>query len=71
MIRFGKLAIIVSVIMALIIPTAVEARSKRVNPNHGPTHRAKGYTKKNGTHVAPHQKTSPNHTKKDNLRIAN
>jgi hypothetical protein len=26
----------------------------------------KGYTKKNGTYVAPHQRTAPNKTKADN-----
>ncbi|HZF62739.1 MAG TPA: hypothetical protein VEZ52_14115 [Desulfovibrio sp.] len=26
----------------------------------------KGYTKKNGTYVAPHQRTAPNNTKMDN-----
>jgi hypothetical protein len=84
--KFGKLIIVLSVVMALIIPTAAEAKSKgsssrnsmshstsskKVNPNHGPTHKINGYTKKNGTKVAPYQRTSPNHTKKDNLRIAN
>jgi hypothetical protein len=81
--RIGKLAIILSVVMALIIPTAAEAKSKssshisshkvstkKTNPNHGTTHSVKGYTKKNGTKVAPHQKTYPNKTKKDNLRYS-
>jgi len=26
----------------------------------------KGYTKKNGTYVAPHERSAPNHTKNDN-----
>ena len=25
-----------------------------------------GYTKKNGTYVAPHKRTTPNHTQRDN-----
>lgn len=28
--------------------------------------RVKGYTKKNGTYVAPHSRSAPNKTKKDN-----
>lgn len=28
--------------------------------------RVKGYRKKNGTYVAPHMKTKPNNTEKDN-----
>jgi hypothetical protein len=69
--RFSKLAIILSVVMALIIPSAAEASSKKTNPHHGSTYKVKGYTKKNGTKVAPYKRTKPNSTKKDNLRIAN
>lgn len=29
-------------------------------------HSVSGYTKKNGTYVAPHQQTNSNHTQKDN-----
>lgn len=66
--KLGKLAIILSVVMALIIPTAAEASSKRVNPYHGKTYTVHGYTKKSGKYVMPHQRTKANHTKKDNLR---
>lgn len=66
--KFGQLAIILSIVMALIIPTAAEARTKKVNPYHGTTYTVHGYTKKNGTYVAPYQRTRSNHTKKDNLR---
>jgi len=48
--------------------TRVSHSSRYVNPNHGPTHTIKGYTKKNGTKVAPYKRTYRNHTKKDNLR---
>jgi hypothetical protein len=64
---FGKIAIISSIIAALIIPTAAEAKS--YNPHHGPTHTIKGYTKKNGTYVSPYQRTKAKHTKSDNLYI--
>lgn len=30
------------------------------------SHRVKGYVKKDGTYVAPHQQTNPNSTKTDN-----
>lgn len=30
------------------------------------THEVRGYEKKNGTYVAPHQQTNPNSTKADN-----
>ena len=32
----------------------------------GGSHHVAGYTKKNGTHVAPHHATNPNNTKRDN-----
>jgi hypothetical protein len=63
----AKFIIAFMVIVALIIPTAAEARS--YNSHHGPTYKVNGYTKKNGTHVAPYQRTKPNHTKLDNLYI--
>jgi hypothetical protein len=66
--KFSKFAIILSVVMVLVIPSIAEASTKKVNPHHGPTYKAKGYTKKNGTKVAPYKKTKPNSTKKDNLR---
>lgn len=30
------------------------------------SHNVRGYTKKNGTYVAPHEQTNPNRTRKDN-----
>lgn len=32
----------------------------------GGSHSVKGYTKKNGTYVAPHRQTNPNATQRDN-----
>ena len=40
----------------LVVATPAEAASK-----------VKGYTKKNGTYVAPHYKSSPNKSKLDNF----
>ena len=36
-----------------------------VSPSYAVKH-VKGYTKKNGTHVAPYHRTDKNHTKRDN-----
>lgn len=41
--------------LAILAPTGVEAAS-----------RVKGYTKKNGTYVQPHYRSSPNRSKLDN-----
>jgi hypothetical protein len=30
------------------------------------SHEVRGYTKKNGTHVAPHRQTDPDHTQRNN-----
>lgn len=43
-------------VFSILTPTSVEAAS-----------RVKGYTKKNGTYVAPHYKTPPNKSKFDNF----
>lgn len=34
--------------------------------SHGSRVGVKGYTKKNGTYVAPHTRSAPNHSKRDN-----
>ena len=34
--------------------------------SHGASHSVRGYTKKNGTYVAPHRKTSPDKAKSNN-----
>jgi len=38
------------------------------NPN---SHNVSGYTKRDGTHVAPHHSTNPNHTQRDNYGTVN
>jgi hypothetical protein len=64
---FGKIAIISTIIGALIVPTAASAKS--YNSHHGPLHKVSGYTKKSGKHVAPYKRTKANHTKSDNLYL--
>lgn len=44
--------------LAILMPIAAEAKS-------GSTH-VKGYTRKNGTYVVPHERSAPNKTKADN-----
>ena len=39
------------------------AKGTGSNPS---SHGVKGYTKKDGTHVAPHHQTNPNRTQRDN-----
>ena len=43
-------------------PHASSSRSS----SHGTSHSVRGYTKKNGTYVAPHRKTSPDKAKSNN-----
>jgi hypothetical protein len=47
-------------ILALCLFVGAEAKS-----SSGVVH-VRGYTKKDGTYVAPHDRTAPNHTKNDN-----
>ena len=44
------------------------SRSYSSSKSHGSskTTNVHGYTKKNGTYVAPHKRTTPNHTQRDN-----
>lgn len=53
----------------MTLPQSVEARgghsSRSYSSKSGSVH-VKGYTKKNGTYVAPHYRSSPNRTKADN-----
>lgn len=54
----------ISLVLVVLVATALafgnSAHAK------GGSHSVKGYTKKNGTHVAPHHQTNPNDTKRDN-----
>jgi monoamine oxidase len=60
MMRIGALT--AAVILGLIFSTAVEARGS----SGGRSHTVKGYTKKDGSYVAPHHRTNPNGSKSDN-----
>ena len=46
------------------LPDQVFAKKSGGKSSH--TTRVRGYTKKDGTYVTPHRRTSTNHTKKDN-----
>lgn len=51
---------IIITVLAIAISTLAFAASNEK------TTKVKGYTKKNGTYVAPHTRTAPNKTKSDN-----
>lgn len=40
--------------------------SSYAKSNSGGTNSVRGYTKKDGSYVAPHQRTNPNQTQRDN-----
>lgn len=40
--------------------------AKKAGSGGGGSHHVNGHFKKNGTYVAPHHATNPNHTKRDN-----
>lgn len=45
---------------------AAEAKGSRASTSSGSSHSVSGYTKKDGTYVAPSHATNPNGTKNDN-----
>ena len=49
--------------MAFIVPIA---QAKKSSSGSGSSHSVSGHFKKNGTYVAPHRSTNPNHTQRDN-----
>jgi len=61
-----KRSVLLTAIIAFLLGVAsigdVEARSK----SSGGSHSVRGYTKKDGTYVAPHRRTNPNSGKTDN-----
>lgn len=56
-----KVSILCFVCINLFFILNVQAKS-----NAGGSNTVKGYTKKDGTYVAPHQRTNPNQTQRDN-----
>jgi hypothetical protein len=63
---FKRLALVFALILALAVPCTF-AKGKSSAPKAKPSVvHVKGYTKKDGTYVAPHDRTAPNSTKNDN-----
>jgi hypothetical protein len=61
-----KLAAEIICVLVLIAPHASFANKPSANETGGGSHRVKGHFKKDGTYVAPHRSTNPNHTQRDN-----
>lgn len=63
-----KKLVLVLISLCLINPTFAKKSSSGSYKSHGSskTTNVHGYTKKNGTYVAPHKRTTPNHTQRDN-----
>lgn len=55
-----RIVVLLAAIGALTFPLGTYAKSG------SSSHSVKGYTKKDGTYVAPHKQTNPNGTKQDN-----
>jgi hypothetical protein len=71
MASIARIAIFVMTVS--LLPLSALARGAGHSTGHGASHtpgggshRISGYTKKNGTHVAPAHATNPNKTKRDN-----
>lgn len=63
-----KKLVLVLISLCLINPTFAKKSSSGGYKSNGSskTTNVHGYTKKNGTYVAPHKRTTPNHTQRDN-----
>lgn len=57
-----KVFAILAIMMLSFTSLVVEAK----NTSSGGSNSVRGYTKKDGTYVAPHQRTNPNGTQRDN-----
>lgn len=55
-----RIVVLLAAIGVLALPLDATAKSG------SGSHSVKGYTKKDGTYVAPHKQTNPNGTKRDN-----
>lgn len=53
--------VLVTLYLALSLASISHAKN-----NSGSSNSVRGYSKKDGTYVAPHQRTNPNQTQKDN-----
>ena len=60
MIKLVKTMALFSSILIFVSPCAAKGKNSSGDTN------VNGYSKKDGTYIAPHQRTSPNHTQRDN-----
>jgi hypothetical protein len=58
-------AIAAATVMIFATPVA-SAKKAPSSGSSGGSHNVNGHFKKNGTYVAPHRSTNPNHTQRDN-----
>lgn len=56
----------VGIFLAVILCVCLSANLQAKNTSSGSSNSVRGYTKKDGTYVAPHQRTNPNGTQRDN-----
>jgi len=56
----------ISVLMAIFIFAILLPMNSSASSSGGSTTHVRGYVKKSGKYVAPHQRTKPNKTKSDN-----
>ena len=61
--RLIPLVLVVCLLVSPLVHSASPYAGNQGHPNITPVH---GYTKKDGTVVAPYQRTSPNGTQRDN-----
>ncbi|MDO8714053.1 MAG: hypothetical protein Q7K13_06195 [Polynucleobacter sp.] len=57
-----KIKLLISVVLVLLFSQYSYAKKDE----SGNTNSVRGYTKKDGTYVAPHKRTNPNGTQRDN-----
>ncbi|HEY1553089.1 MAG TPA: hypothetical protein VGG28_34900 [Kofleriaceae bacterium] len=64
----GRMRMMAAIVMVLVLgPTAYAGRGGgRGTGSSSHSHSVRSYTRKNGTHVAAHRQTDPNHTQLDN-----
>lgn len=55
-----------SILLAASLLVCLSANLQAKNKSSGGSNSVRGYTKKDGTYVAPHQRTNPNGTQRDN-----
>ena len=63
---FKHLALVLTLILALAVPSFAKSKGGSHKATKSAVVHVHGYTKKDGTYVAPHDRTAPNRTKNDN-----